>query len=140
VYSKPKPLSFRRSFFLPVPPIGPKLQPILRMRDSGFASDVYLNGYENPVVLCRILGFHGDDYEERRLVGCGAVWILQKPTFWRNVSPQSSELKKHTRARKNVKTFANRLVSHYRSVFCAFIFAPVPEPQLVEWPKHRCFN
>jgi hypothetical protein len=30
------------------------------------------------IVGCRILGFHGGDYEECRLLGCGAVWILVK--------------------------------------------------------------
>jgi hypothetical protein len=24
----------------------------------------------------KILGFHGDDYEEGRLMGCYAVWLL----------------------------------------------------------------
>jgi hypothetical protein len=33
----------------------------------------------------RILGLHGGDYEECRLLGCVAVWILQEPTFRRNV-------------------------------------------------------
>jgi hypothetical protein len=25
------------------------------------------------ILLCEISGFHGDDYEEYRLLGCGAV-------------------------------------------------------------------
>jgi hypothetical protein len=33
---------------------------------------------------CRILVFRGDDYEECRLLGCGAVRVLE-PTFRRNV-------------------------------------------------------
>jgi hypothetical protein len=27
-------------------------------------------------MLCKILYFHGGDYEECRLVGCHAVWLL----------------------------------------------------------------
>jgi hypothetical protein len=28
-------------------------------------------------MLCKICGFHGGDYEEYRLLGCDAVWLLQ---------------------------------------------------------------
>jgi hypothetical protein len=27
-------------------------------------------------LLCKILGFHGSDYEKWRLQGCDAVWLL----------------------------------------------------------------
>jgi hypothetical protein len=27
-------------------------------------------------LLCKILGFHGGDYEEFRLLGCYALWLL----------------------------------------------------------------
>jgi hypothetical protein len=41
-----------------------------------------------------IWGFHGGDYEECRLLGCGAVQILYKPTFRRKVPPPSPGQKK----------------------------------------------
>jgi hypothetical protein len=41
-------------------------------------------------IKIEICGFHGGDYEECRLLGCGAAWILCEPTFRRNVSPPSS--------------------------------------------------
>jgi hypothetical protein len=28
------------------------------------------------LMLCKILSFHGGDYEECRLLGCYAVWLL----------------------------------------------------------------
>jgi hypothetical protein len=28
------------------------------------------------LMLCKISGFHGGDYEECRLLGCYAVWLL----------------------------------------------------------------
>jgi hypothetical protein len=34
-------------------------------------------------MLCKICGFHGDDYEECHLLGCGAVWLLEENTFWK---------------------------------------------------------
>jgi hypothetical protein len=33
---------------------------------------------------CKILDFHGLDYEECRLLGCDAVLVLLEPTFQRN--------------------------------------------------------
>jgi hypothetical protein len=30
----------------------------------------------HAVFLCNIRGFHGGDYEELRLLGCYAVWLL----------------------------------------------------------------
>jgi hypothetical protein len=36
-------------------------------------------------LCCMSWGFHGGDYEECRLLGCYAVWLLLEPTFWRNV-------------------------------------------------------
>jgi hypothetical protein len=36
----------------------------------------YVSGTESSrSMLCKIWGFHGDDYEECRLVGCWAVWL-----------------------------------------------------------------
>jgi hypothetical protein len=32
-------------------------------------------------MLCKILEFHGCDYEKWRLLGCYTVWLLLKPTF-----------------------------------------------------------
>jgi hypothetical protein len=40
--------------------------------------------------ICKIWGFHSGDYEECRLLGCGAVYILCEPTFRRNVMPPFS--------------------------------------------------
>jgi hypothetical protein len=38
-------------------------------------------------MLCTIWGFHGSDYEECRLLGRYAVWLLVESTFPRNVPP-----------------------------------------------------
>jgi hypothetical protein len=35
-----------------------------------------------------------NNFEQCRLLGCGAVWVYYKPPFRRNVSPQSSGYKK----------------------------------------------
>jgi hypothetical protein len=32
-----------------------------------------------------ICGFHNSDYEECRILRCGAVWILWEPMFQRNL-------------------------------------------------------
>jgi hypothetical protein len=40
-------------------------------------------------LLCKIWGFHGGDYEECSLLGCGDVWVYYKLTFRSNVSPPS---------------------------------------------------
>jgi hypothetical protein len=39
---------------------------------------IYVGSLERASIsqICKILGFHGDDYEEWRLLGCYAVWIL----------------------------------------------------------------
>jgi hypothetical protein len=34
----------------------------------------------------KILGFHGDDYEDCHLMSCYAMWLLQEPTFQRNAA------------------------------------------------------
>jgi hypothetical protein len=39
----------------------------------------------NYMVLCKIWGFHGDDYEEYRLLWCSTVWLWFELTFWKNV-------------------------------------------------------
>jgi hypothetical protein len=44
--------------------------------------------------------FHGCDYEECRLLGCGVVWVYYKPTFRRNVSLPSSKWKKSASGEK----------------------------------------
>jgi hypothetical protein len=33
---------------------------------------------------------HSDDYEENGVLGCDAMQFGKTPTFWRNISPQSS--------------------------------------------------
>jgi hypothetical protein len=49
---------------------------------------------------CKIWRFHSGDYEECHLMGCYAIWLLQEPTFLRNVAhPYQSE--KNKRARIN---------------------------------------
>jgi hypothetical protein len=42
------------------------------------------------LMLCKIWRFHGGDYEEWCLPRCYAVWLLQEPTFQRNLAPPSS--------------------------------------------------
>jgi hypothetical protein len=46
------------------------------------------NGTKEYHFFFKIRGLHAGDYEECRLLGCGAVYILRKLTFRRNVSPQ----------------------------------------------------
>jgi hypothetical protein len=41
--------------------------------------------WQIPSRKCNIWGFHGGDYEEWCLLGCHAVWLLQEPTFRRNL-------------------------------------------------------
>jgi hypothetical protein len=53
---------------------------------------------EKKYVLCKIWGFHGDDYEEYRLLGYSTVWLCFEPTFRRNVSPSSSGQVNNTRS------------------------------------------
>jgi hypothetical protein len=52
------------------------------------------NNINQKIILllkwCKIWSFHGDDYEEWRLQGCYAVWILYELTFRRNLEPPSS--------------------------------------------------
>jgi hypothetical protein len=36
--------------------------------------------------ICKIWDFHGGDYEEWRILGCYAVWLLQEPPFRRNLA------------------------------------------------------
>jgi hypothetical protein len=41
------------------------------------------------LMLCKIWGFYSGAYEEGRLMGCDAVWLLWEPTFRRYVLPPS---------------------------------------------------
>jgi hypothetical protein len=43
------------------------------------------------LILCKIWGFHGGDHEQCRHLGYCVIWLLQEPTYQRNVSPPSSE-------------------------------------------------
>jgi hypothetical protein len=70
---------------------------------NGFKSWFGRCGGEN--ISCKILVFHGGDYEECRLLGCGVVLILYEATFRRNLSPPSSELK-NPRARNQLEQVA----------------------------------
>jgi hypothetical protein len=44
----------------------------------------------HKLLPCKIWDFHGGDYEECRILGCGAVKILCEPTFRRKASLPSS--------------------------------------------------
>jgi hypothetical protein len=74
---------------------------------GGDSEECRLLGYKSPVrtsqeiqyfsaretsqlMLFKIWGIHGGDYEECHLLWYYAVWLLQEPTFQRNVSPPSS--------------------------------------------------
>jgi hypothetical protein len=39
---------------------------------------------QHSFFFCKIWGFHGGDYVENRLLGCGTVWLRFFPTFRRN--------------------------------------------------------
>jgi hypothetical protein len=60
-------------------------------------------------VNCKIWDFHGGVYEQCHLSGCGAVQILCKLTFQRNVSPPSSG-QKNPRTRNQREQVATALV------------------------------
>jgi hypothetical protein len=48
------------------------------------------------LVLCKIWDFHGGDYEECRVLGCGAMHILwNEPTFLRNVGSFHRSTRRH---------------------------------------------
>jgi hypothetical protein len=50
----------------------------------------YVSATESSrLMLCKIWVFHGGDYEERRLLGCDAVWDFFEQIFRRDVSPPS---------------------------------------------------
>jgi hypothetical protein len=44
-------------------------------------------------MLCRIWSFHGDDYEECRLLGCGAVWtdVSEERRFTKDLHDATSQ-------------------------------------------------
>jgi hypothetical protein len=44
---------------------------IIKITVSDMKTDI-----ENVLILSKIWGFHGGDYEECRLLGCYAVWLL----------------------------------------------------------------
>jgi hypothetical protein len=51
----------------------------------------YVSATESSqLILWKIWGFHGSEYEEWRLLGCYVMWLLQEPTFRRNLAPPSS--------------------------------------------------
>jgi hypothetical protein len=51
---------------------------LLLIREYSWFNDLMFNtvSYKTFQKLCKIWGFHGSDYEEWRLLGCYAVWIL----------------------------------------------------------------
>jgi hypothetical protein len=46
------------------------------LRFSGHSSTGHVQAVLEEISLCKICEFHGDDYEERRFLGCYAVWLL----------------------------------------------------------------
>jgi hypothetical protein len=65
--------------------------------------------------LYRIWDFHGGDYEECHLLGCGAVWVLWEPTFrrktyalLRNVGSRKTYTSPHPRRRHSSAHFTLR--------------------------------
>jgi hypothetical protein len=51
---------------------------------------LFPSSVEKQTLYWNVWGSHGGDYEKRRLLGCYAVWLLQKLTFLRNLSPTLS--------------------------------------------------
>jgi hypothetical protein len=45
---------------------------------------------ESKIKSMPIIFFEVKVMQEYRLLGCGAMWVYYKPTFQRNVPPQSS--------------------------------------------------
>jgi hypothetical protein len=60
--------------------VSAKFLPIERASDMQLCLWNYLFTFSNFAFSCRIW-CHGSDYEEFRLLGCGAVWDYYKPTF-----------------------------------------------------------
>jgi hypothetical protein len=48
-------------------------------QNEGRTSDIKI------AIYCKILGFHGGDYEECRLLGWYVVWFLLEQTFRKNI-------------------------------------------------------
>jgi hypothetical protein len=57
----------------------PRIQTLLR-------TDILSGREYSEINLCGIRGFHGGDFAECRLHGCGFVWVLLQPIFRRNLS------------------------------------------------------
>jgi hypothetical protein len=57
----------------------------------------------NRLILCKILRFHGGDYEECRLMGCYAVWLLHELLF-QGTHRFHNQSDKNRRARNNVNS------------------------------------
>jgi hypothetical protein len=54
----------------------------------GFCKNPRFGGTELALYITRkIWGLHGGDYEERRLLGCDAVWVSLEQMFRRNLAP-----------------------------------------------------
>jgi hypothetical protein len=70
--------------------------------DSGLSSQ---QKCAKPVRISKIWVFHGGGYEECRLLGCDAVWLLQESTFRRNISSSSDG--KNQPARNSVSSNSN---------------------------------
>jgi hypothetical protein len=60
-----------------------------QLRSQNVAGPIYTDLNMNSV-LCKIWGFHGCDYEECRLLRCGALWGLVTTDFSGNMSSPSS--------------------------------------------------
>jgi hypothetical protein len=62
----------------------------------------------SQLMLYKIWRFHGGDYEEWRLLGCYAVWLLYEPTFRRNLAPASSGLQESMELGTTLAVSSNR--------------------------------
>jgi hypothetical protein len=58
------------------------IKPVHTSQETHYISD----SEPSRLMLCKIWGFYGGDYEGCRHLGCDAVYLLKEPTFRGNVS------------------------------------------------------
>jgi hypothetical protein len=68
--------------------------------------NIRIKMFKQIISFSKIWGFHGDDYEECHLLGCGAVYILCDPTFRRNVDLHKIYTEPHLRRRHSSISFS----------------------------------
>jgi hypothetical protein len=63
-----------------------------RTSKRGYQTPNNFGGFDMWKHICnfKIQDFHGSDSEECRVLGSYAIWLLQEPTFQRNLAPPSS--------------------------------------------------